>query len=369
MKLCMMDRQCTVMDFLNRAKEIGNRGDLAHVFSGDAEIPLDEKLEDYYDSSALFYVSTTDAPPPLDVSLTGTGSGMPVVTPGSATGSSTPSSDVLYYPPPPEHPRVFPGTGAGTGAAGGAGHGTADVEKSRDGVSPATIGTVSTELNEAASGPMKVYMTTDYASMTQGEEIPIQMDWDVRSLTDSLMPIVQRKSVIRDPLMLHVFLPGGIPFTKGKLSEFFSVPEFSNGQVRRAIYVVVTRRIRDDVLNRPLVELCDCSSEDMKLLLAPVVAQSDIGLTHIACLLGYLRHGGLKADDFLKSVATYTGFAPLICNVFRIMDSTVPIYGRNLVAITASLFCFYSHLIPPSPDKLFEYVLRCSCWVRSQSTR
>ena len=116
----------------------------------------------------------------------------------------------------------------------GAGHGTADVEKSRVGVSPATIGTVSTDLNEVASGPMKVYMTTDYASMTQGEEIPIQMDWDVRSLTDSLMPIVQRKSVIRDPLMLHVFLPGGIPFTKGKLSEFFSVPEFSTNRESRS---------------------------------------------------------------------------------------------------------------------------------------
>lgn len=293
-KMCMMETQATLMDLLNRIKEINHRPDLNQIFlAGGDQLPLNARIESY-DTEVEFYAFSSDTP--ADIS-----------------------------PMAPQLPHT-----------------------------------------QAPSSPVTIYTTIDYKSMVKGDDFRIQMDWDLEHLTKFIMPEIQRKTSTRTPLMLHVFLPGGIPFTKGNLNQFL---ESSPGTVRHVLYIVVTRRIPEDFLNATYHELCDCSTEAMRLLLAPFLPQTEIGLTHIACLLGYLRHENRDGDKFLRALACYTLFPPLICNMFRIMDSSMSISGRNIVAVTASLLCFYKHLldsIVPS-DRLFEYVLHCSCFVREQN--
>ena len=222
------------------------------------------------------------------------------------------------------------------------------------------IGLTETAPAPVADGPFRIYTTADYDSMVNGEEFAVNLNWDPRQLNDALMPLVQRKVRISDPIMLHLFLPGGIPFLKGKLNDFFSMPEF--GGARHAIYVVITKRINDSVLKKEYLELCDCRSDDSKLLLSPLYKQSENGYSHIACLLGYLRRSGLKTDLFIRAMCKYTGFAPLIVSIFR-MSEGLTVYGRDIVCVTASLFCFYRLLIPIDNERLFDYLLRCSCFV------
>lgn len=76
--------------------------------------------------------------------------------------------------------------------------------------------------------------------------------------------------------------------------------------------MVVTRRIPDALLVREINKVCDASTDERKLLLVPIVAASEVSYSHAACLLGYLGHGGIKSDPFVKAIATFTGFAPLI---------------------------------------------------------
>lgn len=287
MKMCMMDTQATLMDLLNRIKEITKCPDLNQIFLDGDRLPLDARIDSYDIELAKFYVSAGDAPADMG-----------------------------------PKPSQLPST-------------------------------------QDQSSPVTVYTTTDYNSMVKGDDFLIQMDWDLEHLTNFIIPEIHKKTNIKGPLMLHVFLPGGIPFTKGNLGQFF---HSSPGNV---LYIVVTRQIPEDFLNTTYHELCDCSTEAMRLLLSPCLPQTEIGLTHIACLLGYLRHQSRDGHDFLRALARYTGFPPLICNIFRIMDNSIPINGRNIVAATACLFCFYKHLLNslvPS-DRLFEYVLQCSCFV------
>jgi len=90
--------------------------------------------------------------------------------------------------------------------------------------------------------------------------------------------------------------------------------------------------------------------------------QSENGYTHMACLLGYANQFGEMGDRLLRTAALSTGFAPLIVGLFRMTDN-LSVHGRHVVAMTASLFCLYSHLILAEPGKVFDYVLRCSCFV------
>jgi hypothetical protein len=134
---------------------------------------------------------------------------------------------------------------------------------------------------------------------------------------------------------------------------------------KRFLYVVVARRIPAALLKTEFEELTNCSDADRCLLLSPVVPSSEAALSDIACLLGYFNHDGLRGDAFVKVIAQFTGFAPLICSLYRIIEKA-PVCGRDIVAVTASLFGFYqSQLLPETclPSTVFEYLLQCSSFV------
>jgi hypothetical protein len=202
--------------------------------------------------------------------------------------------------------------------------------------------------------------------MIEGFDADVSLDFGVRQVSDLLLPLIRanakRKEGVPRDAQLQLYLPGGIPFSGRSLRDFFTVPTFSRSQ--RFIYAVITRQIPDAVLTGGIDEVCDASTESRRLVLSPVVASTDVGYSHVACLLGYLRHGGVKADAFVKTIATVTGFAPLITGLWQITENHV-LTGRDVAAVTASLYGFYASLLPAPlpPARVFEYVLRASTFV------
>jgi ubiquitin-conjugating enzyme E2 D/E len=216
----------------------------------------------------------------------------------------------------------------------------------------------------AGAGKFRVFTTCSYTAMIEGFEVDIDMACSPREVSDLLLPIVQRDECpVEGPPQLQVYLAGGLPFSNGKLGDFYGNETFKDAH--RVLYVVVTRRIPETLLTSECPELCNAASEDKKLLLSPVVPSSEAGLSNVACFLGYLNHDGLKGDAFVKVLAQFTGFTPLIFGLYRMIEK-ISVLGRHVVAVTAALYGFYqSQLIASTcpPVKVFEYVLQCSSFV------
>jgi ubiquitin-conjugating enzyme E2 D/E len=202
--------------------------------------------------------------------------------------------------------------------------------------------------------------------MIEGFEVDVFLALGVRQLSDFLLPLIRasarRQEGVPPDARLQLYLPCGIPFLSGTLGDFFAVPAFSGCQ--RVLYAVITRAIPDAFLTAAVDEVCDASTERGCAILSPVVASTTVGLSHVACLLGYLRNGGLKASPFTQAIATLTGFVPLISGLWRVTENHA-LTGRDVAAVTAPLHAFYGSLLPATvpPAQAFEYVLRVSTFV------
>jgi hypothetical protein len=75
------------------------------------------------------------------------------------------------------------------------------------------------------------------------------------------------------------------------------------------------------------------------------IPSTDISYSLTACLLSSLRHDGIKANLFMKVIATFTGFAPLICDLFRIVE-TKRVLCCDVAAVTVGLYGFCASFLP-----------------------
>jgi hypothetical protein len=227
------------------------------------------------------------------------------------------------------------------------------------------IGQVTSDFQSLATiapGRFRIFATTSYSDMIEGFEVDLNLDYNPEQIKEIVLPLLQPKSKISEIPQLHLFLPGGLPFLNGTLREFLEVPQFEESL--HILYVVVTRYIPDVLLSLRIDDICNASNDERKLLLSPVVIATDISYSHVACLLGYLGHGGMKGDEFSRVMAIFTGFVPLICGLWRITAND-GVLGRDVVAVTAGLYGFAGSLLPSTlpPDRVFEYILRCSTFV------
>jgi ubiquitin-conjugating enzyme E2 D/E len=225
--------------------------------------------------------------------------------------------------------------------------------------------TVSTIVALPAPGADRflVFTSATYDSMTEGTPYKFDMTATLPVLIEKLLPdIKELSSDLPDEVQLHISLPGGIPFTSGTLGDFFAVPDLS--QTKRKLYVVVTCPIPDTLLNREYSEVCSAATPEDKLLLSPVCPSTDVGLSHIACLLGFLSHYGANGDSLTTMAAKFSGFAPLILGLHRLTDM-IDVRGRHIVEVTASLFSFYRALLPCGAESVFAFVLRTSAFLVS----
>ena len=208
-----------------------------------------------------------------------------------------------------------------------------------------------------------VFTTVNYESMINGVEMELASENTVEVVKEKVMEYVreQDKKWQKGAFKVQLYLVGGIEFNEGCLGDLYDgVDEFCKAP--KIVYAVVMRDIPDDVLKAECKELCDCAG-NCKDLFSPVCEYRDSQLAQIACLLGYLRRNGKLSDAFLRTMAVFTGFAPLISSVYRVIANG-PVIGMDVVAITSSLHAFYHALLPSIRDEdVFEFVLRATCYV------
>ena len=279
-----------VADFLDFVRERKSNEDLCAVWKEGVPLPLEDMFEDWYEKGAVFQVVSEGVRP------------LPLV-----ESRVDPPVDPPVEPPVPPPPR-------------------------RDGY------TIYTNLTEN--------------SFKNGDAIDLEDMCTVAQLKEKAEELVRNMegAVLPEPHDLHVFLPGGLPFLNGTLGDWCAA---AKNVSKHNIYVVVTRPLGAAV-NRVVNELTDCSSDEMRLLLSPLCDSSPQGYAEMACLLGYIQHGGPQSETLLKQLARLTRFAPLVCSVYRIMEQE-EITGLNVISITGvlhTLFKCISNTCPPDASVL-----------------
>lgn len=144
--------------------------------------------------------------------------------------------------------------------------------------------------------------------------------------------------------MLLLYFQGGIPFISGTLGDIIDVKEIRTNN--RIIYGVLTGTIPESDLTLPCHEICDISTEKRKLLLSPFYDSTDRGLCDMACLMGYINHGGFHSEHFLKVCALIINFPPLMTSMQRIMNRDHVVY-RDVITVCSTLFAFFCTILPP----------------------
>lgn len=156
----------------------------------------------------------------------------------------------------------------------------------------------------------------------------------------------------KDNIEIHLYLPNGIQFISGTFEEWSNACEGN----KNLLYVVVTRKL-NDLAERTIANVCDCSSPEMKLLLSPLCDSTLAGYTQIASLLGYFFFTGPYAEELLLKLAAFTGFAPFITCLYNVVAKR-KITGLSIATICASLQSFIQYYLPDTPKpELFQKTL------------
>ncbi|OHT16241.1 hypothetical protein TRFO_41941 [Tritrichomonas foetus] len=208
------------------------------------------------------------------------------------------------------------------------------------------------------SGCFLVYSTITPQSMLEGDNIPLNLSMTYEEVIKVIDPIIRSKKSLPSDIMYHIYLPCGLIFLGGCLSDFFKNESMKGAE--QVLYVIVTKTFTQSELDSEYPELCNVADPFRKKLMSPLYDSSLPGLTHMACLLGYLNHDGIKADLLTKCLATVTLFAPLITSLNRMMER-LHVTGRSIIAVTSSLHTYFTYLLPASVQSynVFEYGLRC----------
>jgi ubiquitin-protein ligase len=322
-----VNRSTTIREFLALVNGQHRRRDLAVVMQGETEVTLNDDVTDWYDSAVPFAVTTTA------VAASAAAAAAAAVTSTPLTGSFPPVLSEGMDPPL--------------------------VDESMAGSLEMEVQTIP----DSPDGEIRVFASTTYDSLVRGST-----DF---GLHDN-MTLAQTTAVVRTRLHLsadldvHLFLPTGVRFTAlhngtpHTLRHLFGA--LSNA--RRRVYAVVMRQMNGDWLTSPVHELVNCSNTRMRMLLSPLCDATPVGLTRIACLLGYLQSGGTGGGDFLDRIISYTDFAPLICGLKRVTEQP-DIDGLTVAVVCATLHRIFTFLLPRNvhPQQVFDHALECSCWI------
>ena len=190
------------------------------------------------------------------------------------------------------------------------------------------------ELVETVPKPSEytVFTNLTIESLVSGDMIDIYENLPLEEVKAVLLELLRHLGVpLPREFEIHVFLPGGIPFLGGTLDDWKEAMEVS----RRNLYVVVTRKL-DRAPGTVIEELGDFSSDTMRNLLSPLYESTPAGLAQMAAFLGYCQHDGPETETLLLLFAQVTGFAPMICSLYRLLEKE-QVTGLDVVTITAVL--------------------------------
>ncbi len=216
----------------------------------------------------------------------------------------------------------------------------------------------------------KLYCTGTIDLLLKGIDIKLDMEMNPDQCRSYIFDQIRSKDLLgeyEDELYLDVYLPGGIRFIGGKLSDLYNNTAFKPKPVIYAVlYCRNDLKNNDEQLDQICIELCNSTNNEKRGLISPLCESSDRGLADVACLLGYLNKGGLNSDKLIKASAAIIHFPPLIIALNRIFERC-DITGHDIIAVTSSLFTFFRYLIPVTVEDryVFEFALRCCTYISS----
>ncbi|KAK8889279.1 hypothetical protein M9Y10_034025 [Tritrichomonas musculus] len=194
----------------------------------------------------------------------------------------------------------------------------------------------------------------DKNMLLNGIQVNLLLSMNANECNEALKKYIKDIIDTSDKILI-VYLPGGIPFTTGKLGDIFTNKKF---EMKNVIYGVLTRLIPEEILSGSCGELCNIKDDNHKKLISPLVDSTDLGMSDMACLIGYFNYYGFKSGRFLKSSSAIIHFPPLITSLKRIIERN-DVVGRDVVTVTSTLYSYFRGIIPSyCPDnKIFEYSL------------
>jgi hypothetical protein len=180
---------------------------------------------------------------------------------------------------------------------------------------------------------IRLFTNCSIDGLMSGSLIPLSLD--VPFETGMSLVFEHGRAHFRDlprgDLAATLFLPGGVPWTKGRLSSYLQLFAQSPSYV---IYAVFHRRGLE--LDVPVeFPLSRAASLDRGLV-SPLFDASDDGRDQMVCALAFLRLGkSPRIPALVQSFAFFIHFGPLIV-ALSLLTRGCPVNGRWIVAITAT---------------------------------
>jgi hypothetical protein len=306
--LAMFPRNQTVGQFLQLARDRTNNPDLCAVWLDGILLPEPDLFDDWFDPTHELQVTEDDLIPP--------------------------------DPAPFDRPLI---------------------QQLADDVIPPDIrlrftSNPSADVMSAREDHFTVFTTTSLNSMIHGHPLDIDRSLTVTGVRAKVV------SLIRDSLPtqsdLHIFLPGGLPFMKGTLNDYFKAVQVD---CPKRLYVVVTvplGRSVETIVN-------DYSSPTIRTLLSPLYESTAAGIRDVVTLLTSFQHNVANSERLLLILAKFTGFSPLIVNLFRLMENA-ELTGLNVVAITGPLYTFLCEAVLNwgiARERVLEYTIKSASYL------
>ena len=174
---------------------------------------------------------------------------------------------------------------------------------------------------------------------SENDTIPIIQDKIREMIKKNYKGEINTKEIAETKILL--FLPGGIPFIVGKISDFKK--SFPNYMPHLYAILVNDPTITDKVLDETFDTVCNIKDEKMKRLLSPDVTSEINGLCEIASVLGYIQHNGINTKRMIYSIAKYCPFTPMI-NGLYCLSTLNRATGRIIIQITAPLIRLFEEM-------------------------
>lgn len=202
-----------------------------------------------------------------------------------------------------------------------------------------------------------VFTTINFKSMIQGDKIKVDINTDTNQKTQEKIKEMLQKNYASEikssqSMRILLFLPGGIPFLQGTISDFTrTFPDFMPH-----LYAVVlfNPTITDDILYEKFNNICDISTEAKKALISPILDNNLDGMCEMASSLGYIQRNGENVVRMIYSLAKFCPFAPMICGLYSLASLGSPI-GMTILQITAPLSILFLEMSKNLPNKTNLY--------------
>lgn len=192
------------------------------------------------------------------------------------------------------------------------------------------------------SGMFQIYTSLSFESMTVGNPFNINRSHNVEQIKSQLKPFVKSLLPSNQYFDFLIYIPGGALFESGTLNEFFT---FFKNSPPKLYLVVYTQQPPQGFDSNYLPErVWSCKTKSEEFVISPMCKSSERALSNVASFLAFLNQVGNGSIQFLSTVVRLIPFAPLVCQLFNLINRS-QLYYHQILSITAPLYTFFKYIL------------------------